>query len=129
MDLRASVTALRERQELNSKLGSTQNVIKPGDIVLVHADNKKRLYWDLTVVESLIIGKDGLACAANIKTRSAGTNRPITKLYPLETSTGGHGGEIDKNTINAGNTTLDNARPKRQAAQHGMDKIKLWLND
>ena len=87
---------------------------KPGDIVLVHADNKKRLYWDLAVVESLIIGSDGLARVANIKTRSGRTNRPIRKLYPLETSMDIHDGEVDKDTINTGNAT---------------DKLKLCLND
>ena len=91
--------------------------------MLVHADNRKRLYWVLAVVESLIIGKDRLARAANIKARSGRTNRPIKKLYPLETSIGSHGGEVDKNTINTGNTTPDNVRPKRQAAQHAMDNI------
>ena len=110
-------------------LTANSDLHKPDDIVLIHADNKKHLYWDLAVVESLIIGKGGLAHAANIKTRSGRTNRPITKLYPLETSTGGHGSAVNKNNINTGNTTPDNVRPKRPAAQHAMDKIKLWLND
>ena len=98
---------------------------KPGDIVLAHADNEKRLYWDLAVVESLIIISDGLARTANIKARSGRTNRPITKLYPLETSTDSHDGDVDEDTINTRNTAPDHVRPKRQAAQHAMDKIKL----
>ena len=76
------------------------------------------LYRDLAAVECLLIESDGLARAANIKTRSGPTNRPITKLYPLETSTDIHDGEVDQDTINTGNATPDHVRPKRRAAQH-----------
>ena len=39
--------------------------------------------WRMAVVE-LSVGGDGLVHAANIRTSSRKTNRPITKLYPLE---------------------------------------------
>ena len=52
-------------------------------MVLVH-DEKPRSTWKLAVVESLIEGGDGLIRAANIRTSTGHTNRPITKLYPLE---------------------------------------------
>jgi len=42
----------------------------------------------LAVVESLITGGDGLTHAANICTATGKTNRPITRLYPLEVNTG-----------------------------------------
>ena len=35
-------------------------------------------------VEELSFGGDGLVRAVNIRTSSGKTNRPITKLYPLE---------------------------------------------
>ena len=50
---------------------------------LVH-DETPRSTWKLAVVESLIEGGDGLTQAANIRTSTGHTNRPITKLYPLE---------------------------------------------
>ena len=48
-------------------------------------NDKKRGMWKLGKVESLIIGKDGKARAANVKTESKTLlKRPIQKLYPLE---------------------------------------------
>ena len=59
--------------------------IAVGDIVLVH-DNGPRVQWRLAVVESLIQGGDGLVRAANIRTSTGHTNRPIVRLVPLEVS-------------------------------------------
>ena len=42
------------------------------------------MYWKLAVVEELIIGCDGLVRAAHIRTMNGRTNRPISKLCPLE---------------------------------------------
>ena len=52
---------------------------------MVH-DEKPRNVWKLAVIEELIRGNDGLVRAANIRTKNGQTNRPITKLYPLEIS-------------------------------------------
>jgi hypothetical protein len=52
---------------------------------MVH-DNKPRNTWKLEIIEELIRGKYGLVRAANIRTTNGRTNRPITKLYPLEIS-------------------------------------------
>jgi len=54
--------------------------------VQIH-DDSKRLFWKLAVVEELIYAKDGLLRAAIIRTSNDITNRPVTKLYPLEFST------------------------------------------
>ena len=60
--------------------------IEIGDIILVEND-KKRGQWKLGKVESLLIGKDGKARAAIVKTQSKKLiRRPIQKLYPLEIS-------------------------------------------
>jgi len=50
-------------------------------------DESTRTTWKLAIFEGLIIGKDGLVHAANIKTSQRRTNHPIAKLIPLEVST------------------------------------------
>ena len=76
------LSALREFQQHTS--GKNCDVIQPGDVVIVHDDNKPRLSWNLAVVESLIRGESGNVYSANIRTSQGKTNRPIRKLYPLE---------------------------------------------
>ena len=79
------------------------------------------------------MGNDGLARAANIRTKSGHTNRPITKLYPLET--------LDAGMCDAGGRTKDTSRsdvgpvvegqrvvrPERWAARDALQKIQSWL--
>ena len=71
------------REKHNSR-GTMENYIKEGYIVLVHEDNRPRAQRNLSKVQSLAYGKDGLIRSSNIKTTRGVTNRPITKLYPLE---------------------------------------------
>ena len=54
-----------------------------GDVVLIH-DDGPRMQWKLPVVENLHEGGDGLIHAADLRTSSGKTNRPIIRLYPLE---------------------------------------------
>ena len=77
---REYVTALREYQRAS---GKTETKVKVGDIVQIH-DETKRIYWKLGIVENLITGRDGHVRAVNLRTSNGITNRPITKLYPLE---------------------------------------------
>ena len=67
---------LRERYGQHHKTRDTENNITPGDIVLVHADVKKHLRWDMPVIQSLITGNDGIARAAIIKIRTGHTTNP-----------------------------------------------------
>ena len=114
------LTTLRERHGQQHKTPSTENNVKPGDIVLVHSDVKKRLRWDMAVIQSLITGNDGIARAATIKTRTGHTNRPLTKLYPLEIGVSEQSCEKEKT-----NTT----RPTRRAALDAREKIKIFASD
>jgi hypothetical protein len=57
--------------------------IKAGDVVQIHED-KPRALWRLAIVEEVIRGRDGLVRSAKLRTKDGVTNRPITKLYPLE---------------------------------------------
>ena len=56
-----------------------------GDVVLVY-DDTPQVACKMAVVEELIKGNDGLVRAANIITTGGKTNRPITRLVPLEVS-------------------------------------------
>lgn len=55
-----------------------------GDIVLIEADNKRRVFWALARVTKLMPGKDGLVRVAQVKTESGELLRPVKKLYYLE---------------------------------------------
>ena len=61
---------------------NTQN-IKVGDVVQIH-DDSPRFTWKLAVVDELIFGKDGLIRAVKLHTSYGLTNRPISKLNPIE---------------------------------------------
>ena len=77
---REYLTSLRES---HNTTGNNVQKVKVGDVVLVHDDTLK-VNWKLAVIQQVIKGKDGLIRAANIRTANGITNRPITKLYPLE---------------------------------------------
>ena len=70
-------------REFHPTTGNNAQLIKKGDIVLVHNDGP-RAYWKLTVTEDVIVGHDGLFRAVSICTSSGRTNRPVSRLYPLE---------------------------------------------
>ncbi|XP_045022891.1 uncharacterized protein LOC123466814 [Daphnia magna] len=75
------LTSLRERH-ITSKNGFKPS-IKVGDVVLVHNEGP-RIDWKLAVIDSLITSPDEEIRAANIHTAKGKTNRPVSKLYPLE---------------------------------------------
>jgi hypothetical protein len=75
------LTSLRERHITCKE--KFKPSIKVGDVVLVHNEGP-RIYWKLAVIESLIISPDVEIRAANIRTAEGKTNRPVSKLYPLE---------------------------------------------
>ena len=75
------LSALREFHQQTT--GREKEIIKPGDVVLVH-DDKPRLLWKLAIVKSLIRGADEKVRSAVIQTTQGITNRAIELLYPLE---------------------------------------------
>ena len=62
---REYLTSLREFYKTSRQNGQ---LIRTGDVVIVHEDNKPRLQWRLAIVEDLIKGKDGQVRAAHIRT-------------------------------------------------------------
>jgi len=112
--------------------GNNQQKIKTGDIVLIH-DDKPCIDWRLAVIEDLIPSGDGLICAANIRTSTGKTNRPITKLYPLEINanletsitTDSTDDPTDKSDGSEISSPLDRC-PQRDAARRGKLRISEW---
>jgi len=76
------LTALREFLQ---GIGMNVQTIKAGDVVLVYNDTP-HTSWKMAVIEELIRGNDGVVRAANIRTPTGQTNRPLTRLVQLEIS-------------------------------------------
>jgi hypothetical protein len=79
--LSSYLPALREYHQSTRK--SQPAVVKVEDVVLIH-DEKPRKEWKLAVIENLIRSTNGEIRAADIRTANGKTNRPISKLYPLQ---------------------------------------------
>jgi hypothetical protein len=124
------LTSLRE---FHRSSGDNKQIIKKGDVVLVH-DDSPRSTWKLAVVEDLIRGGDNLVRAANIRTSIGYTHRPICKLYSLELSTN----EGEQRYISNGdqeNLVVNNSteqertvrnRPIRTSAARSANRISEW---
>ena len=108
-----------------------KRTIEVGEIVIVHAENK-RLHWRLGKVISLLPSKDGMVRAAIVKVLSKGINkanyikRPIEKLYPLEIKSIEN---VDNSEINESKNANDanfesddeyKTLPRRNAADNGI---------
>jgi len=93
-------------------------------------DETPRSTWKLAIMEGLIMGKDGLVHAANIKTSQGRTNRPIAKLIPLEVS---NATSTEEDTCNNATKDMQTARdpvdirPQRTAAQRGRKRVLHWV--
>jgi len=82
----------------------------------------------MAVVESLVTGKDNGVRSASIRTRNGVTNRPVTKLYPLEVTDRSDVELIHKeNVIEVASDTVTTNRPRRDAAQRARQQIAKWV--
>ena len=82
-------------------------------------------------IQGLIEGVDGLVRAANIRTSTGRTNRPITKLYPLEVCTNEATPPTEDDTseqIIMVPTPRQNI-PQRTKALEAMRKIADWARN
>ena len=121
---REYLTALRE---FHKATGNNQQVIKKGDVVVVH-DSTPRLQWKLAVVDDLVKGNDGLIRLAHISTATHKTNRPITRLYPLEVVSSGNRESTDHEHRPASSDRQIHPRSKRTAAVKAMTRITEWTD-
>ena len=78
------VTSLRESHKSTT---TKPEVISKDDIVLIYDDKQPRHMWKLGRVNELIRSKDGVVRAAKVLVGATGilVDRPISKLYPIET--------------------------------------------
>ena len=97
---------------------------------MVH-DESPRSTWKLVVVEDLIEGGDGLVRAANIHTSTGRSNRPITKLYPLEVCTNEATPPTEDNTSEQTIMvpTPSQNRPRRTKVLEAMRRIADWARN
>ena len=77
-------------------------------VVLIYEDLLQRMKWKLGLIIELFRSKDGIVRSLKLKTSSGETNRPITKLYPLEV-------QASELTFQRIPSSVD-SRPKRSAA-------------
>ena len=129
---REYLTSLRE---FHKACGHNKQLVKKGDIVLIH-DDKPRLKWKLAIIEDLLMGNDGFVRAANVRIGNYVTSRPISKLYPLEVSSAGSnpqeevtGGEVNKQRAELQPTDNNKERPRRKAAEKARSQISEWTRD
>jgi hypothetical protein len=83
----------------------------------------------MAVIESLIRGKDGLVRAVNLRTSKGKTNRPITKLYPLELvdSEKSSDSPVEREVGDPKEIVSEiPKRPVREAAKKASQKISAW---
>ena len=131
------LTALREFHKVKGTF--TPQTIKVGDVVLIH-DDSPRFRWKMAVIENLIKGKDEYVRAAEVRTSSGRTNRPINRLYPLEISCK-RDDVVDAGTIKNEDddqqcaddidehSTLMGERPIRSSAAKARLNISRWSKE
>ena len=123
-------------RKFHKSSGNNLQRIKVGDVVLIH-DEGPRINWRLAVIKNLIVGGDGLVRAADIQTSTGRTNRPITKLYPLEVTANTEtkaslDQSQDGSTVAAEReetaTTIPapQRRPQRVSARLAAEKMMKW---
>ena len=126
---------LRERYSSVDSVGVNRSPV-PGEMVIIHDENRPRSFWKLGRVTDVIKGDDGQIRGAIIDVVTNGKpqtlRRPITRLYPLEVMS-----EIKRSpTTNdhddsTENVTVDDpvSRPVRAAAQRARQQVLEWTTD
>ena len=117
------LTSLRE---FHKKTGNNSTIIRIGDIVQIHDENR-RIMWKTGIVENLTKGNDGLVRSAIIRTKNGTTSRPIVKLYPLELFTDIETSK-DKEARQKKEPSATTSRilTNREATTKARENIKKW---
>ncbi|GFY23045.1 integrase catalytic domain-containing protein [Trichonephila clavipes] len=64
--------------------GKPGHDFKVGDVVMIEESSKKRVYWPLGKVISLLPGRNGKVRTLKLKCKNSELIRPIQRVYPLE---------------------------------------------
>ncbi len=70
--------------QLQHQSGLKEKTVKPGDVVIVEDDNKKRIEWSLGVVVEVYPGRDGRVRTAHVRTRDGIFLRAVQRLFLME---------------------------------------------
>ena len=109
--------ALRERHDATNQGRETQ--LKAGDIVMIKGEEKNRSKWRVDKVMGLIVGRDGMARRAKIKTGKSKVARPLQHLYPLELSC-----YLKEQTPVNANAGAEDFRPRRRTTTVAAENIR-----
>lgn len=74
--------------QLKHVAGNKEITVKPGDLVIVEVDDRKRIDWPLGLVKDVYPGRDGKVRTALVKTKKTEVLRPVQRLFLLETAVG-----------------------------------------
>ena len=121
------LTSLRE---LHKATGNNNQEVKKGQVVLVH-DDGPRAKWRLAVIDDVVTDHDGLIRSVNIRTSTGMTNRPISRLYPLEISSASDSEQTQQDVVDqpVGDANVakpQEVRPTRAAALKARAKFADW---
>ena len=104
-------------------------------MVQIHEDVTPRSSWPLGLITELHRGHDNHIRSATVKTATGVTNRPISKLYPLEvyTETNFANKSDTKQPADDAHATkttddVNNPRPQRTAARRARDWFQRVLD-
>uniref|UniRef100_A0A1X7TL52 DUF5641 domain-containing protein n=1 Tax=Amphimedon queenslandica TaxID=400682 RepID=A0A1X7TL52_AMPQE len=120
-----------KEQHRYSKGDNAEVEIKVGDIVIVKSNEKRRGFWNLGKVESIIPERDGLIRGATVRVATGGRkstllNRPVQHLHPWEIN---HQEEESSQDQPQGQGHKETARPRRAATFEARDCIMAQTLD
>ena len=141
------LTELRESHRTLLARRKAADVVKNGEIVVIHDESLPRGQWRLGRIEQVIKGSDGHARGVRVRTqtktgRPTVLQRPIQLIYPLEIN--GQPGSDDSRdiaTTTAPDLSMDCAvdnsvtpgetrsRPQRAATVRAHGRIAEWMKD
>ena len=104
------LTSLRE---FHRTFGNNNQNINVGDVVQIQEDSP-RVNWKLAVIEELVHGNDGMVRSVKLRTTNGLTNRPVSKLYPLE--------------VSPPRSQDKECHPERRSKLQAKDKIRKWTS-
>ena len=78
------IKALRERHRV--KHNTKQVTAKLGDVVLIRGEQRNRGKWQIGIIESFVISREGVIRGARLRAGKSYLERPVQHLFPMELS-------------------------------------------
>ncbi len=110
--------SLRERHKLKHK--TKQMTAERGDVVLIKGDERNRGKWKIGIIDSFIVGRDGVIRGARLRAGKSYIERAMQHLFPMELP-------CDRNPVEDIGTNVRQekafGRPLRDAAIKARERI------